>query len=185
MVSLAALWLPILVAAVLVFLASSLIHMVLPYHRTDYGMVPSEDKVMDALRPFNIPPGDYLMPAPGSASAMRDPEFIAKRKRGPVLMATVFPAGDIAMGAQLAQWFVFCLAVGLFAAYVTSLALPAGAPYMEVFQVSSTVAFIGYGLALWENTIWYRRAWTTTLKSNIDALIYGLLTGGAFGWLWP
>jgi hypothetical protein len=185
MVSLAALWLPILVAAVLVFLASSLIHMVLPYHRTDYGMVPSEDKVMDALRPFNIPPGDYLMPSPGSASAMRDPEFIAKRKRGPVLLATVFPSGDIAMGAQLAQWFVFCLVVGLFSAYVTRLALPAGAPYMEVFQVSSTVAFIGYGLALWENTIWYRRSWTTTLKSNIDALIYGLLTGGAFGWLWP
>lgn len=185
MVSLASLWLPILVAAILVFIASSLVHMVLPYHRTDYGKLPDEDRVMDALRPFNIPPADYLMPCPGSAQAMRDPAFVAKRKKGPVAMLTVFPGGDINMVPQLAQWFVFCLLVGLFAGYLTSRALPAGAPYMEVFRFSGTVAFVGYGLALWEISIWYRRAWTTTLKSNIDALIYGLLTGGAFGWLWP
>ena len=185
MVSLASLWLPILVAAILVFIASSLVHMVLPYHRTDYGKLPDEDKVMDALRPFNIPPADYLMPCPGSAQAMRDPQFVARRKKGPVAMMTVFPSGDITMGPQLAQWFVFCLAVGLFAGYLTSRALPPGAPYMEVFRFSGTVAFVGYGLALWESSIWYRRAWLTTFKSNIDALIYGLLTGGAFGWLWP
>lgn len=185
MVSLAALWLPILVAAILVFIASSIIHMVLPYHRTDYGMVPSEDKVMDALRPFNIPPGDYLMPCPTSPASMRDPEFIAKRKRGPVAMTTVFPSGEVGMTRSLIQWFIFCLVVGLFAGYLTSRALPAGAPYLAVFRFSGTVAFVGYGLALWENTIWYRRAWKTTLKSNIDSLIYGLLTGGAFGWLWP
>lgn len=185
MVSLASLWLPILVAAILVFIASSLVHMVLGYHRSDYGIVPSEDKVMDALRPFNIPPGDYLAPSPYAAPSMRDPAFIAKRKRGPVFMMTMFPSGEIAMGAQLAQWFVFCLVVGLFAAYLTSRALPAGAPYMEVFRFSGTVAFVGYGLALWEISIWYRRKWATTLRSNIDALIYALLTGGVFGWLWP
>ena len=185
MVSLASLWLPILVAAVLVFIASSLVHMVLGYHRADYGVVPSEDKVMDALRPFNIPPGDYLTPCPTSPSSMKDPEFIAKRKRGPVFMMTVWPAGEVAMGGQLAQWFVFCLVVGLFAAYLTSRALPAGAPYLEVFRFSSTVAFVGYGLALWEMSIWYRRKLGATLRSNLDALIYALLTGGAFGWLWP
>jgi hypothetical protein len=185
MVSLAALWLPILVAAVLVFIASSLIHMVLGYHAADYGRLPSEDKVMDALRPFNIAPGDYVTPCPTSPASMRDPEFIAKRRQGPVFMMTMFPSGDIAMGAQLAQWFVFALVVGLFAGYVASRALPVGAPYMEVFQITSTVAFIGYGLALWEISIWYRRKWATTLRSNVDALVYALLTGGAFGWLWP
>ena len=185
MVSLAALWLPILVAAVLVFIASSLIHMVLGYHAADYGRLPAEDKVMDALRPFNLAPGDYVTPCPTSPASMRDPEFLARRKRGPVFMMTVFPAGDIQMGGQLAQWFVFALVVGLFAGYVASRALPAGAPYMEVFQITSTVAFVGYGLALWEISIWYRRQWGTTLRSNIDALIYALLTGGAFGWLWP
>ena len=185
MVSLAALWLPILVAAVLVFLASSLIHMVLPYHRTDYGKVGSEDKVMNALRPFGIAPGDYMLPCPSSPSAAQAPEFIAKVKQGPALIMTVFPPGPMSMGSSLASWFLFCVVVGVFAGYLTSRALPPGAPYREVFRFAGTVAFVGYALALWENTIWYKRAWTTTLKSNIDGLIYALLTGGAFGWLWP
>ena len=185
MVSLASLWLPILVAAVLVFIASSLVHMVLPFHRADYTPMPSEDRVLDALRPFNIPPGDYFMPHARGPEAMRDPAFVAKRKRGPVAVMTVLPSGEVGMTAQLIQWFGFCLVVGLFAAYLTSRVLPAGAPYMDVFRFSGTVAFVGYGLALWEMSIWYRRSWMTTLRSNVDALIYGLLTGGAFGWLWP
>ena len=185
MVSLAALWLPILLAAVLVFLASSLIHMVLPYHRTDYGKVGSEDKVMDALRPFGIAPGDYMVPCSTSPAAAQAPEFVAKLKRGPFLLMTVLPSGPMAMGGSLAAWFIFCVVVGVFAGYLTSRALPAGAPYLEVFRFTGTVAFAGYALALWENTIWYKRAWTTTLKANVDGLIYALLTGGAFGWLWP
>jgi len=185
MVSLAALWLPILLAAILVFLASSLIHMVLPYHRTDYGKVASEDTVMDALRPFGMAPGDYMVPCASSPAAAQAPDFVAKLKRGPVLIMTVFPSGPMAMGSSLAWWFVFCVVVGVFAGYLTSRALPAGAPYLEVFRFAGTIAFAGYALALWENTIWYKRAWTTTLKSSIDGLIYALLTGGAFGWLWP
>ena len=54
----AALWLPILLSAVLVFVASSIIHMASPWHKSDYPKMPNEDGVMDALRPFAIPPGD-------------------------------------------------------------------------------------------------------------------------------
>ena len=89
------------------------------------------------------------------------------------------------IGGRLAAWFAFCIFVGVLSAYLTSRALPAGAPYLEVFRFAGTVAFVGYALALWENTIWFSRAWTTTLKSTVDGLVYGLLTGGAFGWLWP
>jgi len=185
MVALSALWLPILVAAVLVFVASYAMHMVLTYHRTDYRKLPSEDAVMDALRPFNIAPGDYHTPRPDSPAAMRTPEFAAKMKKGPVFTMTVFPAGDVAMGRRLLTWFLFCVVVGVFSAYVTSRALPAGAPYLDVFRFAGTVAFVGYGLALWENTIWYNRAVSTTIKQTFDALVFGLLTGGAFGWLWP
>jgi hypothetical protein len=184
MVSLASLWLPILVAAVLVFFASSLLHMVLPFHRSDYRPVPSEDAVMDAVRPFNVPPGDYMVPCP-SGPQWRSPEFMAKLKKGPVMMMTVMRPGDTAMGGRLAAWFVFCVIVGILAAYVTSRALPAGAPYLEVFRFAGTVAFIAYCVAQWENTIWYSRPWTRTAKDTIDGLIYGMLTGGAFGWLWP
>lgn len=184
MVSLASLWLPILVAAILVFVASYAIHMLLGYHRTDWQKVANEDAAMDALRPLNLAPGDYHFPH-GSPETMRDPAFIAKMKKGPVVTMTVFPSGPVQMGTRLAWWFVFCVVVSLFAAYLTSRALPAGAPYLAVFRVASTVAFVGYVLGNWPNTIWYNRAWQTNVKQTIDGLIYGLLTGGAFGWLWP
>lgn len=185
MVPLTSLWLPILVSAVLVFVVSSIIHMVLPYHRSDYRPVPAEDDVMEALRRFRIPPGDYLVPCPRSAADMRNPEFVARREKGPVLMMTVWPAGPPSMGAQLGMWFVYSLIVGLFAGYVASIGLGPGAPYLVVFRYTGTVAFVGYALALWQNSIWYRRAWSITLKSTFDGLVYGLLTAGAFGWLWP
>ena len=183
--SLTELWLPILVAAVLVFFASYAIHMVLGYHHSDHRQVPNEAAATDALRGLNLAPGDYHMPRPSSPAAASTPEFTARLKKGPVVMMTVFPPGDMRMGGRLAQWFVFCLVVGLFAAYLASRALRPTAPYMEVFRFASTVAFIGYGLAQWPNSIWYNRPWSTTIKNTVDALVYGLLTGGAFGWLWP
>jgi len=184
MVTLASLWLPILLSAILAFVASYVIHMVLRYHRTDYRRVANEDAAMDALRPLNLAPGDYHVPH-GSPETMRDPAFIAKMKKGPVVLMTVFPSGEVQMGSRLAWWFVFCAVVSLFAAYVASRVLPPGTPYMEVFQITSTVAFVGYVLGNWPNTIWYNRAWQTSFKNTIDGLAYGLLTGGAFGWLWP
>jgi hypothetical protein len=73
----------------------------------------------------------------------------------------------------------------VFAAYLASRALPPGAPYLEVFRFAGCTAFVGYTLALWQMTIWYRRALGTTIRSTIDGLIYALLTAGVFGWLWP
>ena len=185
MVSVLSLWLPILVAAILVFVVSSIIHMVLPYHRSDYGMVPKEDDVMEALRRFNIPPGDYLMPRPGSPANMRSPEFIAKRDKGPVALMTVWRGGPPTMGKQLGLWFGYSVLVGVFAGYVAGITLGPGAPYLTVFRVTGTVAFAAYALALWQNSIWYMKAWSITLKSTFDGLVYALLTAGAFGWLWP
>src|SRR5712671_2292727 len=98
MVSIPSLWLPILLSAVAVFVASSLIHMVLKYHRSDYGKVPAEDEVMDALRKFNIPPGDYLVPCAGGPEAHKDPAFQEKIKKGPVLMMTVMRGFGEGMG---------------------------------------------------------------------------------------
>jgi hypothetical protein len=185
MTGISALWLPILLSAVLVFVASSIVHMVLPWHRGDYPPVPNEDAVRDALRPLAIPPGDYFVPSAGSPEAMRTPEFVDRMTQGPVLMMTVRPNGRPAMGKSLALWFFYCLVVGIFAAYVGSRALPAGAPYLRVFQIVSVTAFLAYAGALWQASIWFGRAWTTTLKSTVDGLAYALLTAGAFAWLWP
>jgi len=184
MTSLCALWLPILLSAVVVFIASSVIHMVLPWHKNDYASVPKEDQVMGALRPFALPPGDYMMPRPLDMAQMRSPEFLARQQSGPVIVMTVLPNGPFKMNRCLALWFVFCAVVSVFAGYVGSSTLSPHASYLHVFQVTGTVAFAGYGLALWPMSIWYGRSWVTTAKTNIDALIYAGLTAGMFGWLW-
>ena len=185
MTGLTALLLPILLSAVIVFVASSIIHMFTPWHRGDYRWLPEEDRTMDLLRPLNIPPGDYLVPCPRGPEDMRSPAFAEKRKKGPVLVMTVIPGGPMGMGAQLVQWFVYSVVVGIFAAYIAGRALPPGAHYLRVFRFAGATAFVGYALALWQMTIWYRRSWVSTFKSTVDGLVYALLTAGVFGWLWP
>ena len=185
MTELQALWLPILLSSVIVFLASSLIHMASPWHKNDYPRMPNQDKVMDALRPLAIPPGDYMVPRPSSGAEMRSPEFVQKMKDGPVMVVTVLPNGPGTMGKNLVLWFLYSAVLGLFAAYVAAHALPTGAPYLQVFRFIGATAFLGYSAALWQMSIWYRRAWSTTIKATVDGLIYALLTAGTFGWLWP
>ena len=124
MVSLASLWLPILLSAVLVFVASFILHMVLRYHVSDFSRVPEEDQVMAALAAAGLTPGDYMVPHGGGPEAMKDPAFIEKMKRGPVAVMTVMPSGPPTMGAELTQWFIYCLVVSVFAAYVAAGAIP-------------------------------------------------------------
>jgi len=185
MVPILSLWLPILAAAVIVFVASSLLHMALPYHKGDYAKLPHEDDVMEAMRKAGVQPGDYMMPSAGSMAALKDPAFLEKYAKGPVGAMTIMPSGKPTMGPQLAQWFVYCVVVGIFAAYIAGRALQPGAHYLAVFRFAGATAFIGYSLALWQDSIWYKKQWSTTIKNTIDGLIYGLLTGGTFGWLWP
>ncbi len=185
MVPVLALWLPILVAAVLVFVVSSIIHMVLGYHRNDFRKVPQEDHVMEDLRKYDIPPGDYVIPCETDPKARQEKSFLDKAEKGPVAFMTVFESGVPSMTLPLTQWFVYCVVVGVFAAYISGRALVAGAEYLEVFRFAGCTAFVGYALALWQNSIWYKRSWGLTLKSTFDGLIYALVTGGTFGWLWP
>jgi len=185
MVPVMSLWMPIVLSAVIVFVASSIVHMLLPFHRNDYQQVPKEDEVMGSLRPFNIPPGDYMVPRAGSMEAMKKPEFLDKLKAGPVIVMTVIPNGPMSMGQSLIQWFVYLILVSATAAYMTGRALPAGAHYLAVFRFAGCASFLGYSFALMQNSIWYRRKWSTTLKSMLDGFVYGCLTAGTFGWLWP
>ena len=116
---------------------------------------------------------------------MRSREFKDKLAQGPVVVLTVMPNGMMSMRRNLLQWFVFLIVVSIFCAYIASRTLPAGAAYLRVHQVVGATAFIGYALALCQLSIWYRRSWSLTLKGLLDGLIYGALTGGTFGWLWP
>ena len=185
MVALTSLWLPVVLSAVFVFVASSVIHMLLGYHAADYGAVPEEADVQAALRRFTLSPGDYVLPCPGSQKDAQSASFKEKQQVGPNAFITVLPNGGASMGKSLAQWFVFTLLVSLIAAYVASLALPVGAGYRQVFRLVSTVAFASYALGLFELSIWFSRSWGTTARGVLDGLIYALLTAGTFGWLWP
>jgi hypothetical protein len=179
------LWLPIVVSAVIVFVASSILHMVLSYHQSDLRRLHKEDDVMAALRPFNIAPGDYAVPQAGSMAGMRDPKFIEKMTKGPVAFMTVVPSGPPAMGASLVMWFLFSLVVSLFAGYIAKHALGAAPTYLQVFRFVGTSAFMAYGVGQMPNSIWFRKNWMTTAKAMVDGLLYAALTAGTFGWLWP
>lgn len=185
MTGIVALWLPIVLSAVIVFVASSIIHMLPLWHRSDYPQVPNQDAVRDALRPLAIPPGDYMVPRAYTAKEMREPAFQKKVEEGPVLVMTVLPNEPFNMSRNLILWFVYLLVVSTFAAYISGRALGPGTHYLEVFRFAGATAFIGYAVALWQMSIWYRRAWSMTIKATIDGLIYALLTAGTFGWLWP
>jgi hypothetical protein len=185
MVSIVALALPILLAAVFVFVLSSIIHMFLGYHAGDFLQVPNEDGFMESLRKFNIPPGQYNVPHAGSSKEMNSPEFKEKFKKGPGAIFTIWPGGKISMVSNLTQWFVYCLIVGVFSAYVSGRALQVGASYLAVFRFAGVTAFACYAIAGWQESIWFKRSWTVTLKNTIDGFLYALVTAGTFAWLWP
>jgi len=184
MVSLGALWLPILLSAVIVFVASSVMHTLLKYHNSDYRKLPEEDKILAALRPANLTPGLYIFPH-CTHKEMKSPALMEKFKQGPVGFMTIRPNGLPAMPKFLVQWFIYCLVIGFFVAYLTAHTVAPGAHYLVVFRVAGTAAFMAYALGHLSNVIWKGQTWSATIKEVIDGLVYGLLTAGTFGWLWP
>jgi hypothetical protein len=184
MALLSALWLPIVLSAVFVFIASSIMHMVLPYHRSDYQKIPDEDKVLTAMRSAGLNRGLYIFPFT-THKDMKSPAVIEKYKQGPVGMMTIAPNGPPVMPKFLGQWFGYCLLVGFFVAYLTAHTVAQGALYPVVFRVVGTAAFLAYGLGTISNSIWKGQTWSMTIKEVIDGLVYALLTAGTFGWLWP
>jgi len=181
----AELWMPIVLSAVFVFLVSSVLHMLLPIHKGDFARLPDEEGTRAALRAAGVGPGDYVSPCPSSMKEMASPEMMKQYEDGPVFMLTVMPSGPPAMGRSLGQWFVFSVVVSAIAGYVTSLALPHGAPYMQVFRIAGTVAIAIYATGNVSNSIWKGVAWSTTWKFVFDGVCYGLVTAGTFAWLWP
>ena len=184
MVSLAALWLPILVSAVLVFVAGFVMNMVLPHHRTDFAKLSDEDAFRDAVRSQGLAQGQYHFPHASTGAEMKDPAYQEKVNAGPVGILIVGPSGNT-MPKQLVLHFIYVLVLSLMAGYMGSTCLPAGVDYMKVYQVVGTAAVLAYSGALFLNSIWFHMSWSLTIKHAIDGLVYGMLTAGVFGWLWP
>jgi len=184
MVPLSALWLAIVLSAVFVFIASSILHMALRYHQSEYHPLPDEDKVLAALRGAGLKKGLYTFPY-CTHQTMKSPEVVEKFKQGPVGMITIFPSGPPVMQKFLGLWFGYCVVVSFFVAYLTGHTVFPGTPYLAVFRVAGTAGFMAYGLGNLVNSIWRGTPWSMTIKEVVDGLIFALLTAGTFGWLWP
>lgn len=185
MIPIASLALPILVAAVAVFVLSSIIHMAMPWHKSDYGNVPDDDAFMNAVRPLNIPPGDYTVPNPRLPGGGRNPEFMPKWSAGPSVNMTVMPPGPMSMGRYMGQWFAFTLLVSAITGWVTGTIVEPGEHHKAVLHYAAILTFLSYSLGAWPLSIWYHRKWSTALKGAFDAVLYGVTTGLVFAWMWP
>jgi hypothetical protein len=159
-------------------------HMVLPYHRSDYQQLPDEDKVLSALRGAGLKRGLYIFPF-CTHKDMKSAATQEKYRQGPVGMMTILPSGPPVMPKFLGMWFGYLLLISLFVAYLTGRTLAPGTHYLQVFRVAGTAAFLAYGLGHLSNGIWKGQTWGATIKEVIDGLVFGLLTAGTFGWLWP
>ncbi len=177
------LWLPILLSGVAVFLLSALSYAALPFHTKEWHKLESEDAVSAALRAGNPKPGLYSIPF-AEPGAMKDPAWQAKIAAGPNAYVTIVPPGMPAMGKMMGQSVVYNLIVSVFVAYVASFTIAAGAEYLTVFRVTGTVAFMAYFFSGVPDAIWFGRPWKSIGLIAIDALVYGLVVGGIFGWRW-
>jgi hypothetical protein len=179
------LWLPVIVSAVVVFLGSSVVHMALKYHKSDYKALPQEEGIRDALRKADAAPGVYFTPYCADMKEMKKPEMMEKYAKGPVALITLYPKGAINLGKHLALWFGFSLFVSFTAAYVARHTLQPGAAGMLVMRITGTVAFAAYGLSHVSDSIWKGQPWSNTVRALVDAVIYSILTGLTFRLLWP
>ena len=185
MVTIPELWQPILVATVLVWVASALVWMVLPHHKSDFSGMPDEEAAGNAIRPQNLSPGLYNIPHLPSWEAMKEESEQKKFNDGPVMFMTVLPNQVPAMGGKMAMSVIFYLVVSCLVAYVAGRALAPDTHYLGVFRLVGTVSWLAYGFARIPQSIWFGLPWSQQVKQLIDALIYALLTAGVFGWLWP
>ncbi|HXH28566.1 MAG TPA: hypothetical protein VNL37_05935 [Candidatus Polarisedimenticolia bacterium] len=179
------LWLPVIVSAVAVFVASSILHMALKYHKADYRPCPEEEAVRAAIAKANPAPGLYATPYCPDMKQMKEPAIRERFDKGPVALLTVFPRGLPNMPKHLTLWFAFSVLVSFVAAYVARHTLVPGADGLLVMRITGTVAFTGYALSDVSASIWKGQPWSNTVRALIDGGIYALLTGVIFRLLWP
>jgi hypothetical protein len=187
LVPLTDLWVPILLATVLVWVLSALFWTVSPHHKQEFAKLPNEDQAMAALRQAGVvTPGTYAFPLAGNQAEVKTPEFQKKLDAGPVGMLTI-TAPDIYrnMGKPMILSAIFYLVVTIFVAYVAGRTLPPGTDYLQVFRITGATAFLAYGMGSIPDAIWFGRPWSRIGKQLFDSLVYALFTAGVFGWRWP
>ncbi len=185
MVSVEQLWLPIIAAAVAVFIASSILHMVIKWHKADYSGLPNEDEVRAALRSSAKTPAQYMIPYCADPKDFKKPEIAQKFVDGPLALISIRKPGPPAMGPFLGQWFGLNLVVAILAGYLASKMVPAGASFLAICRPVSVVTFVAYGAGSVTDFIWMGKPFGNMVRDLVDAFIHGLVTALAFAILWP
>jgi len=180
----AQLWLPILLSALFVFFMSAAFWMVFPHHQKEWGKLPSEAAVLAALRAQPAEPGLYTIPGAHNPADRRDPAWRAELDRGPTAYVTLRPGGMPNMGASMLKSLLGNVVVSFFVAYIASHTIQPAAHYLEVFRIVGTLGFMSYALGSLHESVWFGRPWSSFAKQCFDALVFGCLMGGTFGWLW-
>jgi hypothetical protein len=98
---------------------------------------------------------------------------------------SVWPNGVPNMGKMLGLWFVFCVLASVGVACIAGHTLAMGATATAVFHLTAVAAFLVYSLPEFVGPIWKGQTWSTSLKLMVDGLVYAVVTGGVFAWLWP
>jgi hypothetical protein len=184
-VTITSLALAVVLATALTWIASALIWTVLPWHKRDFRAFPDEEAARRVLRAQHLAPGQYHVPHASSMAEMKQPEMQRKLDEGPVGFMTVMPNGMMSMAKAMILSGVFYLLVSIVVAYVATRSLAPGAQTETVFRIVTTTTWLAYGAALVPEGIWFGRPWSGVLKGLGDALIYAVLTGAVFAWLWP
>jgi hypothetical protein len=182
MVTLSMLWLPILLSAVAVLIAANVLWMALPFwHNADYGRVPEEKLILDAMSTAKS--GQYLVPRMDWRKLT--PEERQASQSRPVVYMLVRNPAKFSFAPALVLYFLYGLAIAIIVGYLTGRTRGPGAESLEVFRVAGTAGFLAYGFRSVSDAIWYGKPWRVAFKEMIDGLIYGLLMGAIFSWLWP
>ncbi len=185
MSAIVSLWMPILATAVLIFIASSLIHMVFKWHNADYKKLANEDDVRAVIRAGSAAPGQYVIPHCTDMKDMGGDDTKKKFVEGPVAFMTVRKSGVPEMGPCLTQWFLFCLLVAAVAGCVAAGAVGFGANGHQAGHVVGMMSLLAYGGGSLQMGIWFGKPWGSVAKDLLDSLIYAVISALVFMWLWP
>ena len=178
------LWLPIVVSAVIVFIASFVVWMVLPYHKKDVKTLPDEKALTDHLKTLNLAPGTYMWPGCQSNQEMKSEEYKSRYDAGP--WGSINVVGQKPnFGRNLILTFLFYIVVSIFVGYITTLARSPGEAFLAVFRVAGATAVLGYCAGSIPNAIFFGKPGRFVLTEFVDGVVYGLLTGATFALLWP
>ncbi len=178
---LTALWLPIIIISVVLFVASFVAWVILPHHFGDWKKLEKEQEFMDAVSGLNLPPGNYMYPMTHAKAEQNSDEFRERYMKGPRGVLSTWEVPN--MGVNLGLTLVFFLVTTAIIAYITYAALGPGSDmFMKVLQIAGAIGVLTHASSGVLNAIWFKRR---VIMDVVDGVVYGIIIGLIFALMWP